>query len=136
MLCSSCHPRRFTVVIVGHSSCGGAQACLGAAARANGPTATTIDSLPETDPLNRWLAPLTILAASLQLSTAPTGEAISLLVEENVKMQVENLAKSETIAKAWASKSGKGKDVWIHGWVYDLASGKLRDLGVTRGPLV
>lgn len=32
--------------------------------------------------------------------------------------------------EAWA----KGKDVYVHGWVYDLASGRCHDLGISRGP--
>lgn len=50
---------------------------------------------------------------------------------------------------AWAeAKAGKRKEVFIHGWVsyskwkgkladdqvYDLATGLLKDLGVTQGP--
>lgn len=123
---------RYLVVIVGHSNCGGAQACLSASSSED-PT-VTVPSLPPTDPLNKWLAPLTRLAASLQVSSASPSEALSLVVEENVKMQVERLAKTPTITDVWANKSGKGKEVWIHGWVYELATGKLKDLGVSRGP--
>ncbi|KAF9265614.1 carbonic anhydrase [Marasmius fiardii PR-910] len=122
------------VVIVGHTECGGAAACFNASG--SGVPGQTIPSLPTDAPLNKWLTPLTILAASLQLSSAPAAEVLPILVEENVKMQVENLAKSSVIVNAWKNKSGRGKDVWIHGWVYDLAHGKLKDLGVTRGPSV
>ena len=26
------------------------------------------------------------------------------------------------------------KQVWVHGWVYDVASGRIKDLGISRGP--
>ncbi|KAJ7581128.1 carbonic anhydrase [Mycena floridula] len=125
------------VAIVGHTECGGAAACFKACcspAFAPGAAIATDPSLPAEAPLNRWLSPLTHLAGSLQLSSAPNEEAIPVLVEENVRAQVQNLSKAPIIVNAWANKSAKGKDIWIHGWVYDLASGKLKDLNVTQGP--
>ncbi|KAF7304956.1 Glycoside hydrolase family 16 protein [Mycena kentingensis (nom. inval.)] len=124
------------VVIVGHSECGGAAACFGAAhSSAFSETATDLvidPSLPADAPLNQWLTPLTKLVASLKLSSVSKAEALPVIVEENVKKQVENLSKASTIVNAWAHKSKQGKDVWIHGWVYDLAQGQLRDLGRTN----
>ncbi|KAH9483969.1 Carbonic anhydrase 2 [Psilocybe cubensis] len=125
------------VVIVGHAGCGGAAACLGAAQSPNlsldGPI-TTIDSLPVDSSLNRWLEPLTRLAASLQLSSIPHEEAMPILVEENVKAQVANLAKTHAINDAWTKGTRKGQNVWIHGWVYDLSTGLLKDLNISQGP--
>jgi len=126
-------------VIVGHTECGGAAACFGAASSpAFSPTAAccVIDpSLAPDAPLNQWLTPLTKLVASLKLSSVPKAEALPLIVEENVKMQVENLCKAQTVVDAWANgKSKQGKQVWVHGWVYDLAKGELRDLDISRGP--
>lgn len=123
------------VIVVGHSECGGAAACLGAAQSAPSiwPVAT-VPSLPAESPLNVWLEPLTKLAQSLHLSTTPRVEALPVLVEENVKRQAENLAKTETIHDAWTKGAGKGQGVWIHGWVYDIASGTLRDLDISQGP--
>jgi len=103
------------VIVVGHTNCGGAAACH-AAANASTPLE------PPTTPLERWLRPMVLLAKEKGLSAAE-------LVEENVRMQVDNLAQAATTKGAWA----KGKDVQIHGWVYDLASGRLRDLGITKG---
>jgi carbonic anhydrase len=130
-------PMSFAVVVVGHTECGGAAACFAAASSADyvPGEAFAIDSgLPADAPLNKWLAPLTELASSLQLSTAPREEALPILVEENVKAQVENVCKSEIIQNAWQKKSRKGKDVFVHGWVYDIGEGKLKDLGVSCGP--
>ncbi|KAF7323194.1 Carbonic anhydrase [Mycena chlorophos] len=126
------------VIIVGHTECGGAAACF---AGAHASTFTDSDTnivvvpgLPADAPLNKWLTPLTKLTAALKLSSVPAAEALPVIVEENVKRQVENLAKSPTITSAWANKSKAGKQVWIHGWVYDLKKGELRDLGISRGP--
>ncbi|KAJ7940452.1 carbonic anhydrase [Mycena leptocephala] len=106
--------------------CGGAAACFGAASSPafspNAKTCVVDPGLAPDAPLNQWLTPLTKLVASLKLSS------------ENVKMQVENLCMASTIVDAWTNKSKKGKDVWVHGWVYDLAKGELRDLDISRGP--
>ncbi|RPD63531.1 carbonic anhydrase [Lentinus tigrinus ALCF2SS1-6] len=108
------------VLLVGHTNCGGAAACAAAAQSSpSGPP-----SAPES-PLERWLAPLTELARGL----LDEGTDMSGLVEANVRMQVANIAGSEVMQRVWAA----GKDVQVHGWVYDLESGRLRDLGVTVG---
>ncbi len=53
------------------------------------------------------------------------------LVELNVIEQVYNLGKTATIQQAWHTR-GKPE---IHGWVYDIGDGLIRDLGVNfRGP--
>lgn len=118
---------------MGHSECGGASACLGAVQRETfvleGEIAT-IPTIPADAPLNSWLEPLTRLAATLGVSATPLKEALPIVVEENVKRQVENVSKSEVIAGAWT----KGLEVRIHGWVYELSQGRLRDLDISRGP--
>ncbi|KAI0925969.1 hypothetical protein AcV5_008552 [Taiwanofungus camphoratus] len=102
------------VIVVGHTQCGGAAACH-AAASAPEPT------LDPNTPLARWLAPLTALAK--------TGLTVEELVEENVRVQVANVAQTNTMQGAWA----RGKDVWVHGWLYEIPHGRLRDLGVSVG---
>ncbi|KAJ3725769.1 carbonic anhydrase [Lentinula raphanica] len=123
------------VVVCGHTECGAAAACFGACSSFVPGQTPTIPAHPVDAPLNRWLAPLTTLAASLEISSAPPSEALPLLVQENVKTQVDNLCRTEVIANAWANgKSPKGKEVWVHGWVYDVSTGTIRDLGISRGP--
>jgi carbonic anhydrase len=51
-------------------------------------------------------------------------------VDESVKAQVSNAAGMGPITSAWE----KGLKVYIHGWVYHLESGQLRDLNVTVSP--
>lgn len=122
------------VVIVVHTQCGGAAACLNAVKSAS---STTVPTSPPDAPLNRWLAPLTKLAQSLEsrTSTFSTAEALPILVEENVKVQVETLSKAGPILSAWANATGaKRKPVWVHGWVYEIENGTLKDLGVSKGP--
>lgn len=118
---------------MGHEGCGGAAACFNAACdpKFNPNRAVVVDpGLPADAALNVWLSPLTKLASKLELSSTPVSEAVPILVEENVKLQLANLAENSIITDSWAA----GKDVWIHGWVYDIATGRLRDLGITQGP--
>jgi len=109
------------IVIVGHTQCGGVATCLAASAAPR-----TADSLQT--PLGRWLAPLTDLARSLDVLSLPTAEALLQLTEENVKIQVSNLAKSETLSEG-------EEHVSIHGWVYDVAHGRLRDLNISHSKI-
>jgi len=123
------------VIIVGHSHCGGAAASLKAAQNPKFVPRIpiiTIDGEPANSPLNRWLEPLTLLAYSLRLPDN-SKESLDILVRENIKAQVENLANTETIVKAWALM----KPVFIHRWVYDLDTRLLEDLNISRpfGPI-
>ncbi|EIW56303.1 carbonic anhydrase [Trametes versicolor FP-101664 SS1] len=104
------------VILVGHTNCGGAAACH-AAAHSGAPPSDE----PPADPLTRWLAPLTEIARE--------HEDLTELVEANVRAQVANIAQAGPMAAAWAA----GKDVQVHGWVYELETGRMRDLGVSVG---
>lgn len=129
--------RSTIVVIVGHSECGGAAACLGAVQREDfrpEDQVATIPTIPIEAPLNRWLEPLSKFVGGLGISTTPSREALPIVVEENVKRQVENLCKAKIIVDAWTKGTPKGQEVHVHGWVYELAQGRLRDLGISRGP--
>lgn len=110
------------VVLVGHTNCGGAAACLQAAKDA---AADTDASQPET-PLTRWLSPLIARVQSLDLSACSATEALNKVVETNVLMQIDNICKSEPITTAWADPNAK--NVTVHGWVYDLARGRIDEL--------
>ena len=55
------------------------------------------------------------------------SEQENILCEMNVIEQVGNIALTTTIQDAWA----RGQSVAIHGWVYGLHNGLLKDLHVT-----
>jgi carbonic anhydrase len=84
-----------------------------------------------TTPLARWLAPLTALSAELDLKDIPESEALTKIVEASVRAQVENVAGTAPVKEAW---EGGRKNLWVHGLVYELESGTLKDLNITRGP--
>lgn len=112
------------VVVVGHTQCGGAAACLAAA---NAPPPTTPSSIPKS-PLQNWLQPLTDLASSMEEPTA------AQLVEENVKAQVRNVLESDVVKAAWSKDKevrGNAKLVGVHGWVYEIERGRVKDMEVS-----
>jgi carbonic anhydrase len=110
------------ILVVGHSQCGGAKAALQAI---TGPP-----PVHEPEPvLQRWLTPLIKLAAKVvDLGLSPE-EALTRLIEDSVREQVENVANSEPVRKAWES----GRNLKIHGLVYKLETGLLKDLEITKG---
>ena len=55
------------------------------------------------------------------------AEQENILCEMNVIEQVGNIALTTTIQDAWA----RGQSVAVHGWVYGLHNGLLKDLNVT-----
>ncbi|KJA17272.1 hypothetical protein HYPSUDRAFT_90833 [Hypholoma sublateritium FD-334 SS-4] len=132
------------VIVVGHSRCGGAYASLQAVGRNEHlkRPIQTVTSHPVEAPINRWLAPLTELTATIDLPSEPS-KALEILIDENVKTQVNNLSKTKTIQDAWSRARAPPQDqlpehplgsgrVWIHGLVYELESGYLRDLDVSQ----
>lgn len=59
------------------------------------------------------------------LNECPTiDEKKKLLTELNVKKSVENVCISSTVQNAWA----KGQKIIVHGWVYSVHNGLLKDL--------
>ncbi|KAG2067087.1 carbonic anhydrase [Suillus decipiens] len=107
------------VILVGHTNCGGAMACMEAAKN----TAANPDA---SSPLTRWLGPLTTLVRSLDLSACSASEALNKVVEANIIKQVDNICKSEPITTAWANPDAK--KVTVYGWMYDLAEGRIKEI--------
>ena len=104
--------------------------------------------VPASTPLIRWLTPLTALAShpSFDPATCTREAALHGIVEANVRAQVANIVNTSVMSGAWEAWRAQQKDgqrqegvdekkkVYVHGWVYNLESGRLRDLGVSEGP--
>jgi carbonic anhydrase len=54
-------------------------------------------------------------------------EQENLLCEYNVKAQVSHVCQTPMVKKAWS----RGQDLKVHGWIYSLKDGLLKDLNVT-----
>lgn len=105
------------VIVCGHYGCGGVNAAL------ENKTVGLIDN---------WLRNIKDVYR-LHKETIDDLETIEQkrrkMVELNVQEQVFNLTKTSIIQTAWA----KGRFLEVHGIVYDIATGLLKDLDVTIG---
>ena len=102
------------VLVVGHYGCGGVLAAL------NNVRVGLADN---------WLRHIKDVAdrhRSLLDSVEPERRA-NMLVELNVIEQVVNVARSTVVQDAWA----RGQKLALHGWVYGLSDGLLKDLRVS-----
>ena len=107
------------IMVVGHYGCGGVRAAV------DGQRRGLVD---------HWLHPIReVYHASQQELEAMLDERARFdrLCELNVMRQVKNVASDVFVEDAWA----RGQSLSVHGWVYSLSTGLVRDLGVTvNGP--
>lgn len=107
------------IVVCGHYHCGGIRAAL------EGHQAGAVAL---------WLQPVRLIAREHRdvLDALPTlEERWDRLCELNVAAQVTAIASSEVVEAAWE----RGAPLAIHGWIYDLKDGLIRDLEVTVGTI-
>lgn len=107
------------VIVCGHYGCGGVRRALENAAGAGGSAL-----------VDHWLAPIVDLYCRHQREIAAAGDAarqIDRMCELNVALQMRRLAATPVMKAAWA----RGHRVTVHGWIYGLGDGLLRDLGAT-----
>lgn len=102
------------IIICGHYDCGGVNAAI---------------NNPELGLINNWLLHIRDLwyKHSSLIGELPPEKRADLLSEINVVEQVYNLGHSTIVQSAWK----RGQKVLIHGWVYGMQDGKLRDLEVS-----
>lgn len=103
------------VIVCGHYGCGGVRAALE-------------DS--RNGVIDHWLEPVreTYRGQASRIDRIHDhGDRINALCEYNVQAQVMNIAKTTIVRDAWAG----GRDVKIHGWIYGLSDGLIRDLDVS-----
>lgn len=102
------------IIVCGHYECGGVKAALHPS---------------DMGQLNSWLQTLRDVRRLHrdELETIADDQArFDRLVELNVKEQCMNIIKIDHVQKAWY-KTGYPQ---IHGWVFDVRTGKLVDLGL------
>jgi carbonic anhydrase len=121
------------VIVCGHDACGGVRAAL-MAARA--PVVEPIRAHMEPDYLGERIRPLRELYGRhrVEVDSADSGhpandatrlaEQVDRLVALNVRAQVDHLAATGVVRRAWQ----RGQPLALHGWVYGLRDGRLREL--------
>ncbi len=102
------------VIVCGHYGCGGVQAALGPA-------------VPQ--PLEGWLRHVRQVARehAAELEELEGDARWRRLCELNVRAQVRAVCRLPTVTAAWA----RGQALFIHGWIFDLETGLLRDMGLS-----
>ncbi len=104
------------VMVCGHYGCGGVKAAMA------GPGASTL--------VDGWIANVRLVARLHEDELAAIDDEDARyrrLVELNVIEQVRNLSRTPPVRDAWAA----GLPLRVHGIVYDIHDGLLRDLDIT-----
>lgn len=101
------------LVVCGHYYCGGVKAAMGS------------DDLGILNPWLKAIRDVYRLHREELEAIADEEDRYKRLVELNVQEQCVNLMKNPVVQKAY-----RAGDLQIHGWVFDIATGKIIDLGV------
>src|SRR4029077_20416645 len=105
------------VMVVGHYGCGGVSAAV------DGKRRGLVD---------HWVQPIREVSQEHRDeldAIADSRARLDRLCELNVIRQVRNVASDVFVQEAW----GRGQHLHVHGWVYSLANGLVKDLDVTIG---
>ena len=102
------------IIVCGHYGCGGVRAAM---------------DDQEHGLIDNWLRPLKTLyrchAPALH-AIADLSDRVDRLCELNVIEQVRNACATTVVQRAWE----QGQTLTVHGWIYGLHDGLLRDLGI------
>jgi len=102
------------IIVTGHYGCGGIRAAMAAQ-----PLGLIDNWLRHVRDVHLWNRE--------ELSAIPDLEKrANRLAELNVEAQVANVCHTTIVQDAWR----RGQQLSIHGWIYSLADGLLRDLGM------
>jgi carbonic anhydrase len=102
------------VIVCGHYGCGGVQAAM---------------DEKELGLIDNWLRNIKYLYHKHQaeIDALPTRkEQLDAMCERNVAEQVWNICHTTIVQNAWSS----GQELAIHGWIYSIEDGILKDLDV------
>lgn len=102
------------VIVCGHYGCGGVQAAMGDHSYGI---------------IDNWLINIKDVYHNHENDLnkiKKEEERFDRLVEINVHEQVQNLAKTTIVQNAWKNK----QDLKIHGWIYELKTGNIKDLEI------
>ncbi len=103
------------IIVTGHYNCGGVQAAI---------------TSQHFGIVDNWIRGIRDHFHQQQESFIGLSleETADRMVELNVIKQVENLSHTRIVQKAWE----EGRPLEIHGWVYRLSTGIIKDLDVSR----
>ena len=101
------------IIVCGHYGCGGVRASLGP---------------PQPGPLGLWLDHVAAVRRrhAVELEQFEGETRLRRLCELNAAAQVRALAETEIVNRAW----DRDQQLFVHGWIYDMETGLMNDLGV------
>ncbi len=102
------------IIVCGHYGCGGVKAALGGALHGS---------------IDRWVQHVRNVRAAHAAELDQLADPVARwrrLCELNVAAQVQSVSQIPYVREAWQS----GQSLAIHGWIYDVRDGLLRDLKV------
>ena len=103
------------IIVCGHDGCGGVKAAM---------------SNLQFGLIDNWLRHVQDVVHEHEEELAKIedeNERLDRLCELNVIEQVRNVGRTTIVQSAWE----RGQELVVHGWIYGLQDGLLRDLGVT-----
>ena len=103
------------IIVCGHDGCGGVKAAM---------------SNLQFGLIDNWLRHVQDVVHEHEEELAKIedeNERLDRLCELNVIEQVRNVGRTTIVQSAWQ----RGQELVVHGWIYGLQDGLLRDLGVT-----
>ena len=102
------------IIVCGHYDCGGVKASM---------------ETHDHGFVENWLCHIKDVSRrhAAQLDGLDDEARFRQLCELNVREQVGNVSNTSAVQEAWK----RGQELLIHGWIYDLSSGRLKDLNVT-----
>lgn len=101
------------IIVCGHYDCGGVRRAFADRRGAM---------------LDHWLQPITMLYRKHRTVFDRIGSdqaRIDRMCELNIEMQVRRIAATPIVENAWS----RGQELHLHGWIYAIEDGLLRDLG-------
>jgi len=107
------------IIICGHYSCGGINAAL---------------ETQEHGLIDNWLRHIrdVVRFHREKFDGLDLLQRQNLLCELNVKEQVNNICNTSTVRNAWK----QGRDLTVHGWIYSVENGILKDLETCKNAAV
>ena len=103
------------IIVCGHHGCGGVKAAM---------------DNPQLGLIDNWLRHVQDVLhehEALLAKIADEEKRLNRLCELNVIEQVLNVGRTTIVQSAWE----RGQELVVHGWIYGLEDGLLRDLGVS-----
>jgi carbonic anhydrase len=103
------------IIVCGHDGCGGVKAAM---------------SNLQFGLIDNWLRHVQDVYHEYEVQLAKISdenERLDRLCELNVIEQVRNVSRTTIVQSAWQ----RGQELVVHGWIYGLQDGLLRDLGVS-----